>query len=218
MVGRRSRIRELPEQLREAQDGNLFFNGAEWMPLAPGVTEGSGFGPEISFAQDLGVALGEPVGIIKHSVGGTNLAKQWSPDNGKSHYARLLAKVEAARQGRQIEIAGMIWMQGERDSRDAAMSEAYAANLAQLVQTARADFDSPDMPFVAGRVNPSRERYPHVDVVRSAQENCAVPNYSFIDCDDLPKWQDDLHYTTQGIVEMGRVFARAMMDLKKHQP
>jgi len=213
MVGTRARASELPASMRAAQRNVLFFDGKAWVPMAPGKTERKGFGPEISFGHRMAAAIREPVGIIKHSVGGTDLARQWSPKNKSSLYAALLRKVKAAQKSRRIEIIGFLWMQGERDSREKAKAEAYAKNLAGLVRAARKDYSAPRMLFVSGRVNPPEGVYKYVGLVRKAQEQCAEPGYAYIDCDSLSKGSDNLHYDTKGLVEMGNRFAAAITKL-----
>ncbi|MCF7818382.1 MAG: sialate O-acetylesterase [Kiritimatiellales bacterium] len=205
MQGARSEKSALPAELQAQQDMVFVFDGTQWTPMNP---PDKSFGPEISFAFEMQKALKRPIGIIKHSKGGTNLAKDWSPADPKSLYAQLKRKVDAARESRTINIQGMIWMQGERDSRDEAMASAYQQNLENLIATARRDFGSPEMVFVAGRVNPL---YPFVGQVRTAQENCQAAHYFHIDCDDLPKYEDHLHYTTEGQVLLGQRFAKKIL-------
>lgn len=213
MVGKRCEVSELPEPLKTPRDGNLFFDGEEWLPLAPGVTEETGFGPEIAFAGRMSRELGEPVGIIKHSRGGTALGGRWAPDRPDGLYAQLRKKVDAARETRAIEIVGMLWMQGERDSRDPEMAANYGKNLTGFIRRARNDFGNPDMFFVAGRVNPPPEEFLYVEAVRGAQANCPAGHYGWVDCDPLEKGPDNLHYSTAGTVELGRLFANAMLEL-----
>lgn len=199
---------ELPPELQAPQTNVFVFNGTGWDVMEPTAT---GVGPEISFAYAMQQALGKPIGIILHAVGGTNLATNWNPlltaDAGNL-YAVLTNKVEAARQTREINIKGMLWMQGENDSRYADMAAAYGQNLTNLVLSARTDFQNASMPFVAGRVNPS---YAYVALVRAAQESCALPGYSWVDCDDLPKNPDNLHYNTDGQVLLGQRFAEKIL-------
>ncbi len=213
MVGAAAKVSELPEDLKGEQKMALFFDGGKWVVLAPGKTEKVGFGPEISFSRKLSIEMRETVGIIKHSVSGTNLAQHWSPADPKFLYGELLKKVSAAWETRKIEIVGMIRMQGESDSFDKNMAEAYFKNLADFIQAARKDFKSPTMLFVAGRVNPPKDRFPFVDMVRKAQEECKMPGYAFVDCDSLEKIRGRLHCNTRGLVEMGYRFADAMLKL-----
>ena len=217
MVGAQGNASQLSKELQGEQIEAVFFDGKQWVPVAPGRTETRGFGPEISFAYRMREELKEPVGIIKHSIGGTSLALDWSPANHDSLYVQLLSKVSAARQQRAIEIIAMLWMQGERDSRDQGMAEAYAKNLASFISAARKDFRAPSMFFVAGRVNPPRPQYPFVDIVRSAQEECKEARYAFVDCDSLEKLPDGLHYSTRGLVDMGYRFAEAILRLMKSE-
>ena len=207
MKGARSQKSKLPPELRKVQENVFVFDGAEWRRLEPAE---QGFGPEISFAAQMQAARGKPVGIIKYSKGGTSLARDWDPQDQASLYAQFRHRVETARQSMPIQLKGMIWMQGERDSRDEAMASAYRENLENLINTVRRDLKCPQMGFVAGRVNPL---YPFVDQVRSGQESCRAEKYAIIDCDDLGKYDDNLHYDTPGIVEMGRRFAAQLMEM-----
>ena len=214
MVGKRSISSDLPKNLQAPQK-NLFFNGKSWVALTPRVTEKKGFGPEISFASAMSIQLKEPVGIIKHSIVGTNLAKQWSPNGKKSLYKAMINKVIAAQKTRNIEIVGMIWMQGESDAVNKAMASSYQKNLSEFIQAARKDLNSPDMIFVSGRINSPKPVFAYTDIVRKAQEQCNLPRYAYIDCDTLEKGTDNIHYTTRGIVEMGQKFAEAMLKIIK---
>lgn len=218
MVGRRCVIAELPESLQQVQESNLYFNGKSWIPVEAGKTEKIGFGPELSFAQRISQLLGEPVGIVKQSLGATNLAVNWSPTTNKQQYDRMVEKVKLAQASRPIEIVGMIWMQGEADARIEEMATAYEKNLSTFIESCRKDFHTPQMIFVSGRINCFfPDKYLYIEKVRKAQENCKVSNYGFIDCDDFPKGSDDLHYNAQGMVEMGYRFADKIFDLMNRE-
>ena len=215
IVGWLAKVSEMPPELKGEQTQAPYFNGRQWTPLAPRKVQGQGFGPEISFAHKLTRELKEPIGIIKHGRGSSSLAEDWSPENPKSLYAKLVAKVNAAKKSRKIEIVGMLWMQGERDSNYPKMANAYGVNLAKFIERARRDFESPDMFFIAGRVNPPKAKFRFVDTVRKAQAKCRASRYAFIDCDPLKKGPDNVHYTTEGYVEMGYRFADGMLKLMK---
>lgn len=213
MVGH-GKASELPQELKGKQERVLFtLTGKGWVPLSPPKKEDAPAGLEFSFGKEMSSRINEPIGIIKQAIGGTSLAKDWNPDEPKSLYANLLAKVVAAKQSRRVEIVGMCWMQGERDSKQEDWAKAYGENLSKFIQRARKDFDSPNMVFVAGRVNP---HYPFVDAVRKAQEQCTLPGYAFVDCDKLSKIPPgDLHYDTKGLVELGTNFAGTTLNLMK---
>jgi hypothetical protein len=213
MVGAGAVISELPPELKKEQENALFFSEGKWIALVAGRTEKTGFGPEIAFGHKITEELKMPIGIIKHSIGGTNLAIQWSPTNAKSLYTELIKKVNDAKKIRKIEIVGMLWMQGEADSKDQKMATSYAGNLQSFIRRARKDLANPELIFVAGRVNPPTNKFPFEAKVRKAIENCKEPNYAFIDCDNFKKGSDNLHYTTSSLVDMGNAFADSVIKL-----
>lgn len=212
MLGKRSQADQLPEKFRGEQKNVLFWDTGEWKSYSPGVGQNGGFGAEVSCGLELAKALGEPVGMIKHSVGGTNLANQWNPENARSLYQGLKAKVEAAAGSRPIEVAGMFWMQGESDATRMEMSEPYSKNLDAFIQRSRRDFKNPDMIFISGRVNSMTARFTGIEIVRKAQEK-EREHYGWTDLDELPKVGDQVHYDTEGIAEMGLLFAKKFLAL-----
>jgi hypothetical protein len=48
----------------------------------------------------------------------------------------------------KYEVAGFFWWQGDKDSRDAALSERYEYNLVNLIKSLRKDFNAPNAKFV----------------------------------------------------------------------
>ncbi len=223
MVGRAAKVEELPEALQAPQK-NWAFHGNQWVPLEPGKTQNpeiEGFGPEISFAAAMAEHLGEPIGIIKYSRGGTNLHTQWNVEKQnqpKSLYAALIHLVEKAKATKEIEIVGMTWMQGEADSKTEAIAIAYGDHYRKLITQARKDFDNPAMPFIAGRVNPAKESVftPEiVEITRKHQENPKLEHYDWVDCDDLPKIGDKVHYATTGLVTMGERMSEKIITLEQ---
>lgn len=206
MVGKRCRAEELPARLQGENPNALFYQASakSWVPIAPGRTEKAGFGPEIAFAAAMAKELKQPIGIIKHSRGGTNLQHQWNPDDPDSLFAELAQKVAAARQVRPLKVVGMLWVQGGADSKSEAMSKAYAANLQRLVLRSRATFDNPQMVFLSGRIPEKSDRKkPFWRLVRQAQQELEIEGYQWVDCDDISTGPDDIHYDTAGMVKLG---------------
>ena len=74
------------------------------------------------------------------------------------------------------------------------------------------------MIFLAGRINPPKQRFAFADTVRKAQENCKVSDYGFVSCDDFSKAKDNLHYDAKGLVGLGNSFADSMLKLMKKSP
>lgn len=214
MVGKRSVIAELPENYKAPQENLFFSKSGKWIPLEPGKTEPKGFGPEISFAANLSEKLGEPIGIIKVSKGGTNLAEDWNPDDPDSFYAKLLRVVNKAQQSRPIEVKGLLWVQGGADAKKLEHANAYSANLENLIERSRSDFNAPAMAFVCERIRASGGvNKPHMPIIRLVHENCPAENYAWVDGDDFEKGKDNVHYNTAGHISLGNDSAETMYRL-----
>ena len=216
MVGKRCRMQDLPPDLQKENPNALFFQlkTRTWVSIAPGRTEPKGFGPEIAFASAMSKQLGQPIGIIKHSRGGTNLHRRWNPDEEKSLFGELVTMVKAANEARPIKVAGMLWVQGGADSKSELMANAYGANLRKLVTRARVEFDSAQMIFLSGRIPPKSDKVkPFWKDVRQAQQDLKMENYAWVNCDDITTGSDQVHYDTAGMVKLGTRQAEMIVEL-----
>ena len=221
MVGQGASADLTVEQLF-APDSVRHFDGLE--PLTPGTN--ARFGPELSLGQSVAAAMPyRAIRIVKYARGGTSLlawAPQWDSTRATISrnaeagplYADLIGIVDSLTSNEDVEIGAVFWMQGERDARFQAAGVDYFANLSHLIESLRKDLGIPDLPFILGLVNPPAETYPAREIVRIAQRKAAteIPNVSVVDTDDLTKWDDNLHYDTAGILELGRRFAAAFLE------
>jgi hypothetical protein len=211
MVGMRSEIEKVPAEWMQEDPGFLFFDKGQWIPAIPGTTEPKGFGPEISFGQTLRKKGHPPLGIIKASRGATTLAEHWNAGPEKGILVKFLEdQIRSAQASRPLKFRGIIWMQGESDAETPARAQAYGENLAAFISTIREIVGDDTLPFYCGRVNPPADKFPEVETVRRSQETCPAENFILIDCDDLQKVPDNLHYNTEGIIEAGKRFAEAV--------
>ena len=212
MVGQGD-AKSLPEDLAGTPENVFMFSKGKWQPFEPG---GGRFGPEVTFVREMAKAWpGQKIGIVKYAKGGTSLS-QWDPDLAGSLYEKLMTLVKAAREEEDFEVAGMLWMQGERDSKNEAAAKAYAENFKSFIARVRQDLERPELPFLFGRINNKGNL---VELVRKAQEETPanVPGTAMIDCDGLSKKSDNLHYDTEGQLEMGRLFAAAYLKLTEEE-
>ena len=210
---------KLPAELQKTNEDLLFveFWNSEFKPL----DFKTRIGPELGFGTAMVEATGGKIGIIKLATGGTSIKQHWNPDPDAYNkekgvgvlYQRLLKYVKGVKaKNPNIEIVGMVWMQGEADSRFHAKTiDDYKVRLENLIKGYREAWDLPDMPFVCGRVNPPNWKYQ--TQVRTAQETISLKNYAWIDCDGFELGGDKLHFTIDGQVAMGKSFAQAMLKL-----
>ena len=212
---------DLPPILRKPQDDILFFHtrSSSLTRLQPGT--GSGFGPEITFGRTIADALpGESFALIKHAEGGTDLENQWDPAAGSSYAAfrGVVARgLDAlSRNGYSVQIAGMLWTQGERDAR-MGFSATYAANLAEFIADIRSRY-SAGLPFHVSQLSSLQTNLPAAGLaqVRAAQERVTAvdPNSHLIATDAFRMRPDNLHFSSAGNMALGRGFADSVLRQK----
>ena len=218
MVGH-GRMEDVADMGITAPSNVMFYLGAKETSL----TLRSRFGPELTLAEECASAAPDrEIVFVKHAIGTTSLldwAPEWDEDRaritGNSHkgalYRQLMAIIEELSLA-DADIAGVLWMQGERDARIEEAGREYYENIRVLIEAFREDLGRQDLPFLIGKVNPPPQRYPARDIVRLAQDRIAndLPNVYVIETDDLSKWDDALHYDSEGMLELGRRFARQL--------
>jgi hypothetical protein len=220
----------LPPSLQVAQkDVQLFWSGRQlWQGLsAASYWSGYGgeyFGPEVSFGRSVQDATDDAtVVLIKHAIGGTNLAQCWEPgetrdDPGQGAcYVGFLQTVDLAlagldAAGQPWEIAGMGWMQGESDAGTADFAAAYADNLERFIERVREDVSAPEMPFAMGLID-CKVHCGWRDTVRKAQRTVAGEDKRVftVETEDLPQIADSLHFDASGMRTLGERLAAALL-------
>jgi hypothetical protein len=203
------------------------------------------FGVELSFASELLKKNPDRnIAIIKYSRGGTTLALNgakffgcWYPDynidNRLNQYDFFLATVKNACSVHDIDgdgeddvliPKGIIWMQGESDAvQTKKMAEAYGKNLKRLMDLIRAAFRVNDLPVVIGLISDSGVKngkepvMNYGDIVRRCQEEFVKDDYfsAIVKSTDNYDYIDDWHYTSKCYLDLGRQFARAVLNLSK---
>jgi Carbohydrate esterase, sialic acid-specific acetylesterase len=189
------------------------------------------FGLELTLGQELARAMPErEIILVKYAVGGTSLLA-WAPE-WNSTRADITRNADAGPLYRQLrdiiaelrlrsgtEVGAVFWMQGERDAWLPEVAREYFDNLTELVAAFRRDLNAPELPFLFGLVNPPSAIYPAREIVREAQARAAreIPGVYLVATDDLMKWDDDLHYDTSGILELGRRFAATFLAVRKER-
>lgn len=206
--------------------------------LRPGATQTpiGGFGPEIALGRNLAPWIeqveGNQLAIIKYARGGTNLHVQWKAGGDSSELGdgevysawqramRIgISKIGALNPDARIDLAAMVWVQGESDvTLSDASAAAYEQNLRAFINDVRKTI-RPHLPFFFSRLSDNQTelfntptevvRYPQV---KSAQDAVAasVPGTYLLDCDgpSYPVSNDNLHYTADGLVKLGTEFAK----------
>lgn len=135
--------------------------------------------------------------------------------------------------GYKPKIKAMVWQQGEADALEGAgrnNSRNYGLNLHHFIKRIRKQLHSPKMLFVYGYVIPVHlERFTGREEVREAQKNIdqhsghqlALKRAFVVETDDLPLRcnepdspfpDDNVHFNTFGVLELGERFAKKIMQ------
>jgi hypothetical protein len=186
----------------------------------------NGFGPELAGAYRLAsMQPSNTIAVFKFSRNGTNLYRQWHPNNPVSYYHQMMYRLAYARRelteqtGRPTKIAGFFWMQGENDAVARHHAEAYGRNLMNLIAHMRHAARDATLPVVVGRILDVRRWYrslPYSDIVRYKQYQVAEadPYTRLVYTDRLTQ---DLtsrgHFDTKGNVTLGDRMGRAFAGL-----
>lgn len=202
----------------------LYWSGwGEFRELQP-ASYGGGYlaGPEVSFGRTL-ADDGHHIALVKHAVGGTDLAYYWYPGatpgdftagDGFKVFLQSMdyAAAELDASGEAWRWAGFVWMQGESDSLDIGMAHDYEANLQRLIAAVREVTAQPALPVAVGLI--ARESlWTYADLVRDAQTAVAVADVAVVtvETDDLPRNPLDLaHYDGSSNRALGIRFANAL--------
>jgi|GEM_PF-2750211 len=211
MVGYKTSLKDIAPKWRTPIANATIWQDDGFVPLQIGAGyQRKGYGPEISFAHSYRAATDRPLALVKLAKNGSYLATDWSPAIRDGLFERLVDATRRAMMDRTVHLTALLWMQGEADSITKPHAQAYRENLQRFMTAFRLAIGAPTLPVIAGVVNPPAKACPHGQRVREALTQNNLENLRTIDCDDLPKRRDDLHYTPRGISILGRRFASAL--------
>ncbi|MCE7992681.1 MAG: sialate O-acetylesterase [Roseivirga sp.] len=200
----------------------------------------SSFGVELSFARKLRELYpDDKIALIKYSLGGTSIdmATQsvgtWDADYegkiGINQYDHFLTTVNKAMNTTDINAdgrvdylipSGIVWMQGESDGQNEAAGMRYYENLRKLMGLIRASFRSDTIPIVIGKISDSGDNrtgkvWKYGELVQYGQEKFVMtdPNAAIVRDTKHYQYSDAAHYNSQGYIDLGEKFAKALQKL-----
>ncbi len=206
---------QLPAYLKRQPHNVEFYYQGRKRQLA----KFSHFGPEVSFAHEISRKFpNDKHIIIKHVATGTSI-NQWLPGSPlfdgllrQRGFVKVAAKANAlADKIANKKVDAIIWMQGEKDARSTSNANRYETNLKRFIMGVRRQLNSPQSMFIMGQINPQDPAFHMLETVKKAQVNTqrALPRVKLISTDGLGKIYDNVHYNTQGQLELGKRFAKA---------
>ncbi len=146
------------------------------------------------------------IGLIPCAVGGSPLDK-WQPNTAFYKTAIQRAK-EAMNQGK---LAGILWHQGESDSKPEQIAT-YPARFETMMTQLRKDLGAENVPLLIGEVIPGFGKHDDINVAL-AETAKKTPNCVLVSSADLGKKQ--LHYDSADYRTLGKRYAEAFLKMEK---
>lgn len=174
------------------------------------------FGVELSMGRALDAAEPGQWAIAKIGYGSTALAGEWWPTGqwptGQPNlFTQQLAYVQQALADTGSDLAAMVWIQGESDAVTVALGQRYELGLAMFMGAEREKLPcDPRVPFIYGRLNINNPQVGR-DAVRASQEANQNRYAILVDQDPYPLGPDLTHYTTQGVLDLGTLYAQTIL-------
>ena len=129
---------------------------------------------------------------------------------------RLFSVVEGARDsGRPIVLAGILSDVNFRDGIQVEEAATYKDNVICWIEFTRKELGIPDYPIVMNRAIPPVARTPYLEPIRKAQDAIDLSPFRVFNCDAVPRSSDNVHFNTEGRLEMGKRFAKEMIPVLK---
>ncbi len=194
------------------------------------------FGPELFFGISVAETWAdEKILIIKYSAGATSLHGCWNPDwhfdkaavlgeeNEPRLYEQFISYVKEVLSilgDDEYEICGMLWVQGETDSRNPIAAAAYGDNLQELIRQIRIDLHQEALPFLMFQVGNRQV----VEGMKSAavlhSQVTLLPQSKDPASTDFYPRMENGHYNYHGMKKLGHRFADSLLRQAKqnHAP
>lgn len=207
---------------------NVSFFDVEKSPASPAPPKN--FGPEVGLWKKLSENFPDKdFIIIKYAKSGASML-DWNPDYDKEKakitghpnfgnmFKTFLHNIDRITKDSDSEFLALLWMQGERDARIPEAGKEYYKNFTSLIHHMRHETATEDLPVIFGLVNPDPSKYPALDEVQAAQRRVEkeLKNTLLIDTFDLEKNPDNLHYSTNGQLELGEKFGEEIMRVVRN--
>ncbi|MGV6810276.1 MAG: sialate O-acetylesterase [bacterium] len=202
---------DLPAHLKQQPSNVRFYTHGRESHLA----KYHYFGPEVNFAHLIANTFpNDNVIIIKSAASGSSIT-EWLPS--KPLYDALIRQVKFVVDPENTVIQGIVWMQGETDAKTAKLANDYQQNLKLFIDRLREDLNAENTMFLIGRITQPNANFSQEQTVRNAQNEVDKhnPNTIIVPTDGLGKLYDNVHFNSEGLIELGRRFALAFVNRRK---
>lgn len=195
------------------------LRGKKWVVMEEPIhtdSANAGIGPAASFASKYVEKFNEPIGLIPCAVGGTSIT-QWQ--RGKKLFCDMIENINSI--GKDDEIIGVLWAQGETDSRIFDNANNYDVLFMKVLDALCKNYDIKNIPIILSDIpqfyhqNPA---YKYSGIVSNKIKEICGGEYlfGFVKTDGLTCKEDGLHYNSKSYRELGnRFFDEYLLKLKE---
>ena len=167
----------------------------------------SGVGLAASFADEYAKHYGEEIGLIPCADGGTRI-EEWQP--GEILYDHAVAQAKLAQ--RSAEIVGILWHQGENDSRLEDRARLYRSRFLNTMTSLIRDLSLPeDTPIIVGELGEFVSHYQDGALVYAKDINgifhalaAEFDHIGVASAEGLGCKEDGIHFTSASYRELGK--------------
>lgn len=208
------------DRLVKNEKVRMLTKALKWYPAKNPLhfdTGGAGVGPGLSF----GLAMQEAnkdmeIGLVPTAVGGTGI-DVWKPGafdvtTQTNPYDDAEKRINEAMKAGTVK--GILWHQGEEDSKNQSTMDSYIPKLKDLVARIRTLVGDPDLPFVVGELGRFKTNLTDFNVILNKVPS-EIPNTAIASSEGLFDKGDNLHFNTAGANTLGERYAEKMLLLQK---
>ncbi len=209
---------EVPEIIN---DNCFMMRNGKWIPMSEPINTDraifsyfhSGVGLSASFADEYAKCFNEHIGLIPCADGGTELS-MWMP--GEILYDNAVFHAKLAQ--RTSEIVGILWHQGENDSRCIEKAQTYSQRFIKMITTLRKELGNENLPVIVGELGSFAKKYQdgalkYLDIVNTALSDMPdkIPYCGFAESKDLTHRGDDIHFDSKSYRILGKRYFEAYL-------
>ena len=160
--------------------------------------------------------------IVRAGVGGTGFVrKYWGPND--EVYLKMLEMIDYALSlNKENRIVAFLWHQGEHDAWEGNTPENYASQLRNLIDSVKARYSVPNLPFVSGdfarewKAENIEKCAPIIEVIKRVTADVGG---RFVETDDLTTNNevlgngDGIHFSRESLHILGKRYFDAFFDI-----
>lgn len=178
-------------------------------------------GPAWSFGQAMTEETRQPVGLVVNARGGSSI-RLW--EKGKPLYEQTVKRIKQAQKAGRLK--GIIWHQGESNCSGAEKlsTDDYRQRIVKLMTDLRKETGCDNLPVIVGQLG--QWEWANLETIREFNQMLAtlpqyLPHCACVSSDGLKAalpGTNDPHFGTEAQLELGKRYARKMMELTSCLP